>query len=233
MNARRRCPRYDLGVTRAALDLLAYERSLVARGEVVVGLDEVGRGALAGPLTVGAVVVTHHKHAPKGLTDSKMLTPAQREALVTPLERWATDWSLGSASSEEIDRWGLRLALAVAATRAIDGLNLSPTHALIDGPLNLLDAPLRLEDQLNDAPELRYATLAHTTLIKGDGLSATIAAASVLAKVQRDRTMVGLSDEFPVYGWDANKGYGVPRHLAALVDEGPCCHHRMTWRLTS
>ncbi len=233
MNARRRCPQYDLGVTRAAPDLLVYERELVARGEVVVGLDEVGRGALAGPLTVGAVVVTHCKRAPKGLTDSKMLTPAQRETLVTPLEHWATDWSLGSASSEEIDRWGLRLALAVAATRAIDGLNLLPTHALIDGPLNLLDAPLRLEDQFNDAPELRYAALAHTTLVKGDSLSATIAAASVLAKVQRDRTMVGLSDEFPVYGWDANKGYGVPHHLAALVDEGPCCHHRMTWRLTS
>jgi ribonuclease HII len=232
MNARRVSPQYDLGVTRAP-NLLFHERTLVAAGEIVVGIDEVGRGALAGPLTVGAVVVTHAKRAPKGLTDSKMLTPAEREALVEPLERWATDWSLGSSSSEEIDRWGLRLALAVAATRAIDGLKVIPTHALIDGPFNLLDAPLRLEDQFNDAPELRYATLAHTTLIRGDSLSATIAAASILAKVQRDRTMVGLSDEFPVYGWDANKGYGVPHHLAALVDEGPCCHHRLTWRLTS
>jgi ribonuclease HII len=167
------------------------------------------------------------------LTDSKLLTPAEREALVAPLERWATDWSLGSASSNEIDRWGLRLALAVAATRAIDGLSVAPTHALMDGPLNLLDAPLRLEDQFNDAPELRYAGIAHTTLIKGDSRSATIAAASVLAKVQRDRTMVGLADEYPVYGWEANKGYGVPHHLAALVDAGPCCYHRMTWRLTS
>jgi ribonuclease HII len=182
---------------------------------------------------VGAVVLTQVTRAPRGLTDSKLLTPAEREALVGPLERWATDWSLGSASSHEIDRWGLRLALAVAATRAIDGLSVSPTHALMDGPLNLLDAPLRLEDQCNDAPELRYAGIAHTTLIKGDSRSATIAAASVLAKVQRDRTMVGLADEFPVYGWDANKGYGVPHHLAALVDEGPCCYHRMTWRLTS
>jgi ribonuclease HII len=232
MNARRRLPQYDLRVTRAAPDLLANERALVEAGEIVVGIDEVGRGALAGPLTVGAVVITHSKRAPKGLTDSKMLSPAEREALIAPLERWATDWSLGSVSSEEIDRWGLRLALAVAATRAIDGLSVLPTHALIDGPFNLLDAPPRLEDQVNDAPELRYAALAHTTLIKGDGLSATIAAASVLAKVQRDRTMVGLSDEFPAYGWDANKGYGVPHHLAALVDEGPCCHHRLTWRLT-
>ena len=154
-----RDPRYDLGVTRRGPDLLAYERALVKRGEVVVGIDEVGRGALAGPLTVGAVVLTHVTSAPRGLTDSKLLTPAEREALVGPLERWATDWSLGSASSHEIDRWGLRLALAVAATRAIDGLSVSPTHALMDGPFNLLDAPLRLEDQCNDAPELRYAAL--------------------------------------------------------------------------
>ncbi len=233
MNARCGHSRYHLVVTRRGPDLLAYERALLKRGEVVVGLDEVGRGALAGPLTVGAVVLTEVTRAPRGLTDSKLLTPAEREALVAPLERWATDWSLGSASSLEIDRWGLRLALAVAATRAIDGLSVVPTHALMDGPLNLLDAPLRLEDQFNDAPDLRYAGIAHTTLIKGDSRSATIAAASVLAKVQRDRTMVGLADEFPVYGWDANKGYGVPYHLAALVDEGPCCYHRMTWRLTS
>ncbi len=233
MNATGRHPRYDLGVTRRRPDLLAYERALLQRGEVVVGLDEVGRGALAGPLTVGAVVLTEVARVPRGLTDSKLLTPAQREALVAPLERWATDWSLGSASSHEIDRWGLRLALAVAATRAIDGLSVSPTHALMDGPLNMLDAPLRLDDQFNGAPELRYAGIAHTTVIKGDSRSATIAAASVLAKVQRDRTMVGLADEFPVYGWDANKGYGVPHHLAALVDEGPCCYHRLTWRLTS
>lgn len=233
MNATRLRPRYDLGMTRPGPDLLAYERALLKRGEIVVGIDEVGRGALAGPLTVGAVVLTRVTRAPRGLTDSKLLTPLEREALVAPLERWATDWSLGSASSQEIDRWGLRLALAVAATRAIEGLSVEPTHALMDGPLNLLDAPLRLEDQYNDAPALTYAGIAHTTLIKGDRRSACIAAASVLAKVHRDRTMVGLADEFPHYGWDANKGYGVPFHLAALVDEGPCCYHRMTWRLTS
>ncbi|HTT59073.1 MAG TPA: ribonuclease HII, partial [Acidimicrobiales bacterium] len=222
-----------LGVARRGPDLLAHERTLVKRGAVVVGLDEVGRGALAGPVTVGAVVITHTNRPPKGLTDSKQLTAGEREALVVPLESWASDWSLGSASSGEIDRWGLRVALAVAATRAMEGLSTAPTHALIDGPFNLLDAPLRLEDQLLGVPELRYATIAHTTLIGGDARSATIAAASVLAKVHRDRAMVGLATEYPVYGWDANKGYGVPHHLAALVDEGPCCHHRMTWKLTS
>ncbi len=224
---------YDLGVARRGPDLLAYERALVKRGEVVVGLDEVGRGALAGPITVGAVVITHAARPPKGLTDSKMLSPAERESLVAPLESWASDWSLGSATSVEIDRWGLRVALAVAANRAMGGLSIAPTHALIDGPFNLLDAPLRLDDELLEVPELPYATITHTTLIKGDARSATIAAASVLAKVHRDRAMVGLSGEYPIYGWDANKGYGVPQHLAALVDEGPCCHHRLTWKLTS
>ncbi len=224
---------YDLGVARRGPDLLAHERALVKRGEVVVGLDEVGRGALAGPVTVGAVVITHAARPPKGLTDSKQLTPDERESLIIPLESWASAWSLGSASSREIDRWGLRVALAVAANRAMAGLSIIPTHALIDGPFNLLDAPLRLENELLEVPELRYATLSHTTLIGGDSLSATIAAASVLAKVHRDRAMVGLSGEYPIYGWDANKGYGVPHHLAALIDEGPCCHHRLTWKLTS
>ncbi len=230
MNAMGRHRRYDFHVS-AAPNLLAYERPLIRRGEVVVGIDEVGRGALAGPLTVGAVVLTHATRAPKGLSDSKLLTSREREALIGPLESWATDWSLGSVSSNEIDRWGLRLALAVAATRAIDGLSVTPTHALLDGPFNLLDAPLRLEDQWNDAPELRYATLSHTTLIKGDQLSATIAAASVLAKVHRDRAMVELSDEFPPYGWAENKGYGVPHHRRALFELGPCCYHRVTWNL--
>jgi ribonuclease HII len=220
-------------VNEAAPDLLSYERALLAQGHIVVGVDEVGRGALAGPLTVGAVVVTRDTPAPEGLTDSKLLTPEQREALVEPLERWAADWSLGSVSAGEIDRWGLRLALAVAATRALEGLSVTPTHALLDGPFNLLDAPLTIFSEASDWPALRFADLAHTSLIKGDNLCATIAAASVLAKVHRDRTMTGLSVDFPTYGWHSNKGYGVPAHLAALEEAGPCHHHRQTWRLTS
>jgi ribonuclease HII len=214
-----------------APDLLAFERPLLSRGEVVVGLDEVGRGALAGPMTIGAVVITDDSLPPVGLTDSKALTPKRREALVEPLERWAADWSLGSVSAAEIDRWGLRLALAVAATRALDGLTLVPTFVLIDGSLNLLDAPLRFNDDDLSPPSLHYAGIAHTTLVQGDSRSGTIAAASVLAKVQRDRAMRHLALEFPEYGWDANKGYGVPLHLQALVDQGPCRYHRQTWRL--
>ncbi|HEY5105104.1 MAG TPA: ribonuclease HII [Acidimicrobiales bacterium] len=214
------------------LDLLAFERPLLSRGEVVVGLDEVGRGALAGPMTIGAVVITVDTPPPAGLTDSKALTPRRREALVEPLEHWAADWSLGSVTAIEIDRWGLRLALAVAATRALDGLSLAPTFALIDGSFNLLDAPLRLSDDDLEPPTLHFADLPHTTLVKGDSRSGTIAAASVLAKVQRDGAMRNLALEFPEYGWDANKGYGAPHHLQALIDQGPCSHHRQTWHLT-
>jgi ribonuclease HII len=231
MNARRRLPDYPRRMSEVAIDLMAYERPLLARGEIVVGIDEVGRGALAGPVTVGAAVLSLDNAPPVGLTDSKALTKEQRESLVTPIESWVADWSLGSASASEIDAWGLRLALAVAATRALAGLRVMPTYALIDGNFNLLDAPVVLTDEAHRPPELRFATLAHTTVIKGDRFSGTVAAASVLAKVHRDRFMARLASDFPVYGWDANKGYGAPQHLSALVEEGPCTHHRQTWHL--
>ena len=218
-------------MTPANVDLLVIERPLLERGEVVVGVDEVGRGALAGPLTVGAVVITDLASPPKGLNDSKLLTPARREALVAPLEAWAAAWSLGSVSAGEIDAWGLRLALAVAATRAIDGLSVRPTHALLDGSFNLLRAPLDLAFDCAAPPRLSYEELAVTTVVKGDRRCATIAAASVLAKVHRDDLMVALGAEFERYGWAQNKGYGAPRHLQALREDGPCRHHRRTWHL--
>ncbi len=197
----------------------------------MVGVDEVGRGALAGPMTVGAVVITDLTSPPPGLNDSKLLTPARREALVGPLESWAAAWSLGSASAAEIDAWGLRIALAVAATRAIDGLSVRPTHALIDGSFNLLRAPLDVSFGAVAPPPLTYARLPVTTVVKGDRSCATIAASSVLAKVHRDQLMVALSAEFESYDWARNKGYGAPRHLKALREEGPCYHHRRTWHL--
>jgi ribonuclease HII len=220
-----------LGVTRNVPDLLHFERPLLERGEVVVGLDEVGRGALAGPLTVGAVVLKVAAAPPRGLNDSKLLSRARREALVEPLQEWATDWSLGSVTSAEIDDWGLRLALAVAATRALDGLRVRPTHALIDGSFNLLRAPQDVGFGVEPAPELRYASLACTTIVKGDQASATIAAAAVLAKVQRDRFMVALARECGDYFWAENKGYGAPEHLEALRRLGSTSYHRRSWRL--
>jgi ribonuclease HII len=210
---------------------MRYERPFLRRGEVVVGIDEVGRGALAGPLTVGAVVVTNGTAPPEGLTDSKALTPTQREELVEPLREWCAEWSLGSVSAFEIDEWGLRMALAVAATRALAALSVTPTIALLDGPLNLLSATPRGFDGSMESPPLTFAHMTHVTLVKGDQLSGTIAAASVLAKVHRDQIMTDLAKEFPRYEWDHNKGYGAPRHLQALVTEGPCRHHRLSWRL--
>jgi ribonuclease HII len=218
-------------VVTTTLDLLDVERPLLEDGEVVVGIDEVGRGALAGPMTVGAVVLNCCDNPPETLTDSKLLTAARREALVGPLEQWAADWSLGSVSASEIDQWGLRLALAVAATRALNGLRERPTYALIDGSFNLLRAPVDIPFGAAMPPDLSYQSLRVTTIIKGDQKCASIAAASVLAKVHRDALMTELDGEFGAFGWARNKGYGAASHLEALREWGPNVHHRQSWRL--
>ncbi len=197
----------------------------------MVGIDEVGRGALAGPLMVGAVVIDCEDDPPTGLNDSKLLSAARREALVEPLHQWAASWSLGSVSASEIDEWGLRLALAVAATRALDGLNVSPTHALVDGSFNLLRSHQNLRFGVAAPPDLRYASMPATTIVKGDQRCAVIAAAAVLAKVARDAVMVSLHEECNEYHWASNKGYGAPEHLAAIRRRGPHAQHRMSWSL--
>lgn len=215
----------------AAGDRLEYERTLLARGEIVVGIDEVGRGALAGPMLVGAVVVGDVRPPPVGLRDSKRLTSAQRVALVAPIEAWALGWSLGSANAREIDEWGLRLALAVAATRALEGLRVVPTHALVDGPFNLLRARGDVALDASPPPPLRFDRLPVTTLVRGDDRSASIAAAAVLAKVRRDALMVDLDREAPGYQWARNKGYGAPAHLEEIRRSGVTAHHRRSWKL--
>jgi ribonuclease HII len=212
-------------------DLLVHERAWLDRGEIVVGIDEVGRGALAGPMVLGAVVLTGASAPPETLNDSKLLTALQREALEEPLMQWAADWSLGSVSASEIDAWGLRLALAVAATRALDALRVRPSVALIDGSFNLLRAPTDVSFGVEAPPELVYRTMSVTTFVKGDQRCASIAAASVLAKVARDRLMVDLDRHFADYGWSSNKGYGVERHMEAIRRLGQTVHHRHSWRL--
>lgn len=209
---------------------MGHERALIARGEVVVGLDEVGRGSLAGPLAVGAVVLGEVLEAPEGLTDSKALSPRQREVLAPRVREWALDWSLGWASAPEIDAWGLSVALSVAATRAVAGLTVTPSYALIDGPHNFLRLP---RDVAMDAtiPVASYAALPHETLVKGDARSAVIAGASVIAKVARDALMRELHATHPSYGWDENKGYGTLAHRNSIRTNGPTAHHRQTWKL--
>jgi len=212
-------------------DLLVHERAWLDQGEIVVGIDEVGRGALAGPMVLGAVVLTNACAPPESLNDSKLLTPLQREALEEPLIEWAADWSLGSVSASEIDAWGLRLALAVAATRALDALRVRPSVALIDGSFNLLRAPMDIPFGVQAPPELAYRAMNATTFVKGDRRCASIAAASVLAKVARDRLMVDLDRHFTDYGWSSNKGYGAKRHMEAIRRLGQTVHHRHSWRL--
>jgi len=230
MNATGTDRRYRRGV-RAATNLMVHERAALASGHVVVGVDEVGRGALAGPLCVGAVALVCDTPPPSGLNDSKVLSAAQRVALVDPLTAWAASWSLGWASAEEIDWWGLRVALAVASTRALAALDVEPDFCLIDGAVNLLRAPLDRSFEVPPAPALDYEDMACRTVVRGDAACASIAAASVLAKVARDRGMVDLDADHPAYGWRRNKGYGAPEHLAALRRLGPTTQHRRSWHL--
>jgi ribonuclease HII len=208
---------------------MEFEAEMLVRGPVV-GIDEVGRGALAGPLMVGAVVVDCIRAAPRGLADSKALTTIQRERLVPFIEEWARDVAVGVATAEEIDAWGLRMALAVATDRALSALSVCPSGALIDGPLNLLRPPSILSFG-DEAPTLAWSALPVLTIVKGDQRAATISAAAILAKVRRDALMRELHGEAPIYGWRANKGYGSLEHRRALAEHGPTRWHRQSWSL--
>jgi ribonuclease HII len=192
---------------------------------MVAGMDEVGRGALAGPVCVGVVVVTSAtSEPPEGLADSKLLEAGERSALIAPLQKWAHDWSLGWASAAEIDSEGLVAALRMAGLRALEGLREPPLAVVLDGRHDWLTVPA----DLFSPQEADYAV--HMQ-IKADQTCASVAAASVLAKVARDQAMVRLAKLHPEYGWTANKGYGTRRHAEALSRFGPSTEHRRTWAL--
>ncbi len=210
---------------------MELEVPYLERGEIVVGIDEVGRGALAGPITVGAVAVILPGTPPPGLDDSKRLRASVRERLVGPIYQWAAAVSTGSATAAEIDAWGLRLALAVAATRAIDALSVRPTVAIVDGSYNLLRSPTDVGFGVTAPPTLTAASLRCVTVVKGDQRCCTVAAAAIVAKVERDALMNQLHGELPQYEWSGNKGYGSPGHLAALRAHGPSSWHRVSWSL--
>lgn len=212
----------------------------------VGGMDEVGRGALAGPVSVGVVIVdAATKTAPAGLDDSKRLSPAERERLAPLLKRWAPAWAVGHASNDEIDTWGILVALRVAGLRALAALTLVPERLLLDGTYDWLHRPVPAprEPTLFDALEhtadttpwelgALAATAPPTDLMpKADRRCAAVAAASVLAKVERDGLMVQLGERDRRWDWQHNKGYSAPEHLAALVEHGPCSWHRRSWRL--
>lgn len=191
----------------------------------VVGIDEVGRGPLAGPVTVGAVLVhPSTRSAPTGVRDSKLLSPAARSELAPRLRRWAPAWGLGHASAAEIDTVGIVVALRLAAVRALRALQHPIGAVLLDGSHDWLG------DATGALPEFPAAGPV-ITRVKADRDCSSVAAASVLAKVARDDLMLGLAQVHPQYGWAANKGYAAPEHLAALAEHGPTGQHRLSWQL--
>ena len=222
--------RYPERMRDVSHDFYLYERPLWEDGHIVVGVDEVGRGALAGPLTVGAVVLSSERPIPDFLDDSKRLSSRRREQLAPHIELWSDDHGHGSASAYEIDHYGLMDALTLATHRALAKLTLRPTHVLLDGTVDFFSRGTRL-DLLDTSPTAHLRDLSVTTIIGGDAKSAVIAAASVLAKVHRDQIMTEMAPRFAAYGWAQNKGYGTSRHLDALREYGPSLEHRTSWRL--
>lgn len=198
---------------------------------VVCGVDEVGRGALGGPVSVGVVIVDASVRRPlPGLRDSKLLTPAARVALVPRIRRWSVAYAVGHATAAEIDERGIISALRLAGHRALGTIAVRPDLIILDGNHNWL-APPR-QPGLFDEDDTPYVDLPKVvTRIKADLTCASVAAASVLAKTERDSMMVAMSTDYPDYGWDENKGYAAPAHMAALREHGPCVQHRRSWNL--
>ena len=177
---------------------------------LICGVDEAGRGPLAGPVCAAAVILPKHLQIP-GLTDSKKLTDKKRRELFPLIQQQALAWGIGFASEQEIDEINILQATFLAMQRAMEQLGTRPELALIDG---------------NRAGDFGLPV---KTVVKGDSLSANIAAASVLAKVSRDDVMVELAKQYPEYGFDIHKGYGTKAHYAALREFGPCPIHRRSF----
>lgn len=213
---------------------LRVEKRLLRTGHRSVAcVDECGRGALAGPATVGVVVVdASTPRIPVGLRDSKLLSPDVREALVPRIQRWAVASAVGHASAAEVDEIGIIAALRLAAIRAMVDLDTEVDVVLLDGIHDWLTAPTQSglfgTDHFVGLPEVSVPVV---TEVKGDLRCAGVSAASVLAKVDRDRRMVRHAAEVPGYGLERNKGYASPDHIAALAALGASELHRRSWRL--
>ncbi|NLH49024.1 MAG: ribonuclease HII [Myxococcales bacterium] len=190
--------------------MLLHERLLWRRRLCVAGIDEAGRGCLAGPVVAAAVVLPPDADLP-GVTDSKLLTDRERRELLPRILRAALGVGVGVRSARRIDRTNILAETKQAMLAAVAHLPVRPDFLLIDGNQRL---PTVLEQR---------------TIVKGDRLSLSIAAASIVAKVTRDDIMLRLHERFDVYHWRENKGYGTPEHLAALRRHGPCCLHRQTF----
>ena len=193
------------------LNLWAIEDGCFAEGfQIVCGVDEAGRGPLAGPVCAAAVILPPHLQIP-GLNDSKKLTDKRRRELMPVIKEQALAYGIAFATHEEIDQINILQATYLAMERALAQLNIKPDIALIDG---------------NRAKDFGLPV---KTVVHGDSLSASIAAASVLAKVPRDDLMLTMAEEYPQYGFEIHKGYGTKAHYAALTAHGPSPIHRMTF----
>ena len=189
------------------------EKELCAAGyELVVGVDEVGRGAWAGPLMVGAAVLPLDKRV-NGVRDSKLLTERNREQMFQRIADWCLAWSVGAASHEECDDLGMAAAQKLAARRAIEALGVQPDVAVVDGKWNFV------------APWVPHVEMR----VKADRTCLSVAAASVLAKVTRDRIMREAAQHYPQWSFETNKGYPCPLHKAGLQGYGPSVIHRRSW----
>lgn len=194
------------------MNLYDFDRAEYARGfDVICGADEAGRGPLAGPVFAAAVILPRDEEI-KGLDDSKKLTEKRREKLYDEIVSRAVSWSVQMVDAAEIDRINILQASMLAMKRAIESLSPTPDMAYIDG---------------NRTPELRL--IPAQAVVKGDGKSACIAAASILAKVSRDRYMLGLHGQYPMYGFDRHKGYPTRLHYEMLGRYGPSPVHRRTF----
>lgn len=187
-----------------------FDYSNFLEGKLVAGVDEVGRGPLAGPVVTAAVILDPD-HPIEGLADSKKLTESRREKLAEIIKEHCLAWSIGRAEVDEIDEINILQATMLAMQRAVEGLSPAPDHVLIDG---------------NRCPELPCTAEA---IIKGDGLVPAISAASIIAKVTRDREMVELDHVYPGYGLAGHKGYPTKEHMAALLELGVTPIHRRSF----
>lgn len=190
-----------------------FEHQAIADGfAFIAGVDEVGRGCLAGPVVAGACILDTTKPVPEGLNDSKRLTEKQRDEIAAQLKETAVAYAVGIVEAEEIDRINILEATKLAMIKAIETLSPAADHILID------------------ALQLKHFRIPQKAIIKGDSISYSIAAASVIAKTYRDSLMVEYDAVYPQYGFAGHKGYGAASHRQAIKDHGPCPLHRMTFR---
>ena len=213
---------------------LDFENNLFSRGaKLIAGMDEVGRGCLAGPVSVGVAVINIDCiNPPENLADSKLLTHEQREEILPLVKTWVKDFAVGHASNDEIDEIGLTRALRRAGRRALVQLETKPDHLILDGKHNWLmpekETQNMFEQEFDDGP--LSVDLKIITQIKADLTCASVAAASIVAKTTRDQMMAELSKEFPHYFWAENKGYAAPEHLEAIKSFGATKYHRVSWK---